>query len=130
MNEENLRKYIGSRIRELRQKKKMTQIELGKKLGVAYNTISAYENGRISPDSDKLFLMADILDCKVDDFFPPMSDYFLDRIKDKRNENLSATDMRFFQMLVEKALSMDDKERAKFMESIKFTVEFYDRMND
>ncbi|RDW21009.1 hypothetical protein CWR48_04135 [Oceanobacillus arenosus] len=132
MSEKELRLYIGGKIKEYRNKKKVTQEELGNKLGVKNNTISAYERGTISPDSDTLFIIADILEVKADDFFPPIENDgvdYLDKIKDLRKENLEAKDMRFFQKLIEKTLSMDDAEREKFIESIRFTVDYYDKTN-
>jgi transcriptional regulator with XRE-family HTH domain len=130
VNEESLNKFIGMKIKEYRTKNKMTQEVLGKKIGVKNNTVSAYERGTISADSDTLFLIASALDIKVDDLFPPVEtdgiDY-LDKIKDMRNENLEAKDMRFFQELIEKTLSLKGEEREKFLDSIKFTVAFYNR---
>ncbi|MDM5208445.1 helix-turn-helix domain-containing protein [Cytobacillus kochii] len=133
MNEEKLRLYIGEKIKEFRKKKKMTQGELGMQIGVKNNTISAYERGSISPDSDILFRIANALDIEVDNLFPPAETKnvnYLNKIKDLSNEEFDAKEMLFFQKLIEKALSLEGEERAKFMESIKFTVEFYNKMND
>src|SRR5699024_9197683 len=70
MDENKLSIYIGSKIKELRKKKKITQNELGKKIGVKNNTISAYERGAISTDQDILFRLADALNVSINDFFP------------------------------------------------------------
>lgn len=129
MNEKKLREYIGGKIKEYRKKNNMTQAQLGVKIGVKNNTVSAYERGTISPDSDTLFLIANALDVAADDLFPPAETdgvKYLDKIKDYRKENLGVKDMRFFQELIEKALSLGDDEREKFLDSIKFTVDFYD----
>lgn len=125
-----LRKYIGGKIKEYRKKGGITQEQLGEKLGVKNNTISAYERGIISPDSDTIFLIANILDVTADDLFPPAgtnSIGYLDKAKDLRKENLGVKDMSFFQELIEKTLTLKGDERERFLESIKFTVEFYDR---
>ena len=45
---------IGERIKMLRETKKMTQVRLGLELGVAQETISGYEIGRIEPSNDIL----------------------------------------------------------------------------
>lgn len=133
MNEETLNIYIGKKIKEFRKKANMTQEMLGEKIGVKNNTVSAYERGTISADSDALFLIASALSVNVDDFFPPVEtggvDY-LEKIKDQRTVNLNSKEMRFFQELVEKTLSLDGEEREKFLESIRFTVEYYNRMNN
>lgn len=133
MNDGELRKYIGNKIKEYRKKINMTQGELGKKIGVKNNTISAYERGTIPTDSDTLFEIASILKVAVDDFFPPVETdgvKYLDKIKDQRKENLGVKDMRFFQELIEKALSLNEEERAQFMESIKFTVNYFEHQKD
>ena len=70
MDERKLSLYIGSKIKHFRKKGKITQEELGKKIGVKNNTISAYERGAISTDQDVLFKLADALDISINDLFP------------------------------------------------------------
>lgn len=70
MDENKLRIYIGSKIKQLRRKRNITQNELGKLLGVKNNTISAYERGAISTDQDILYRLADIFGVSINDFFP------------------------------------------------------------
>lgn len=131
MNKEELRIYIGKKIKYYRNKKNLNQNELGKKIGVGNTTISAYERGVISQDADTLYQLANILDVNVDDFFPPLEadEAYLEKIKEKRSEKIDSNDMYFFQKLAEKTASMNEEEKNKFLESIKFTVEYYDRMN-
>lgn len=54
------------RLRELRETKNMTQLNLGMKLDVAQETISGYEIGRAEPNMDMLVKLADVLDTSVD----------------------------------------------------------------
>src|SRR5690625_6158602 len=70
MDERKLRIYIGSKIKQLRRKRNITQNDLGKLLGVKNNTISAYERGAISTDQDVLYKLADIFNVSINDFFP------------------------------------------------------------
>ncbi len=129
MNDKDLKKYIGLKIKEFRVRKNLTQKELGEKLGVKNNTISGYERGIISPLQDALFTLANILDVKVDDFFPPTDHEYpvLNKLNELSDDDFDVEDMEFFRKLVEKTLSLDKEEREKFLENIKFTVEFYDR---
>lgn len=129
MDEGELRKYIGRKIKEYRNKKKITQKELGDAVGVKDNTVSAYERGIISPDYNILFEIARVVDVMVDDFFPTLQydQPYLDKLKDVSTENLDAEELHFLQQLIEKTLSLDTEEREKFLNSIKFTVEYYDR---
>lgn len=66
--------YIGNKIKYYRGLNKLTQTELGKKVGVGKGTISHYENGIRTPDQDKLFELADIFGISIDNLFPPRKD--------------------------------------------------------
>ena len=57
---------LGTRIKELRDKKGLTQAQLGELLGVVKTTISQYESGDRTPDAAKLEKLADIFDTSVD----------------------------------------------------------------
>jgi len=77
-----------------------------------------------------LFKLSDALQVKVDDFFPPKdhnTDHFQEALKLSRD--LELKDMEFLNSLIEKTLSLDEGERERFLESIRFTVEYYDKMN-
>ncbi|BAD74778.1 transcriptional regulator [Geobacillus kaustophilus HTA426] len=62
---------LGDRLRKLRQEKKLTQEELGKKINVTKVSISGYENGNRTPDTETLQKLAD--------FFNVTTDYLLGR---------------------------------------------------
>lgn len=91
----NLPKYIGNRIRHYRIEKKLTQEELGNKIGAKKATISNYETGYRTPKQDALFELANALEVKIDDFFPSPHDksieidrpIIVDLIKDIRQLN-------------------------------------------
>ncbi|MGE7132613.1 helix-turn-helix domain-containing protein [Lysinibacillus xylanilyticus] len=69
---------LGKRLKLLRAEKKITQEELGKVVNVTKVSISGYENGNRTPDTETLQALAD--------FFNVSTDYLLGRA-DKRNEN-------------------------------------------
>lgn len=54
------------RLKELREAKKLSQVQLGMMLSVAQETISGYEIGRSQPGLDMLVKLADTLDASVD----------------------------------------------------------------
>lgn len=54
-------------LKELRMSVNMTQEELAKKLNVTRSTISMWETGNSFPRTDKLFLLAQLLNCTVDE---------------------------------------------------------------
>ncbi|NLA58223.1 MAG: helix-turn-helix transcriptional regulator [Firmicutes bacterium] len=65
---------LGQRIRYLRQKANLTQAQLGKLLGCSSSTVSLYEGGQRSPDTDMLIRLADVFSVSVD--------YLLGRVSD------------------------------------------------
>lgn len=56
----------GNRIRYLRKRDKLTQEELGKKLGVVKQTVSSWENNISEPNSEILSSIASIFNVPVD----------------------------------------------------------------
>ncbi len=70
-------------LKELRQKKKITQIRLSIAAEVSQETISAYESGKALPSADTLIKLADFLDTSVD--------YLLDRTDNSTPLNLKRT---------------------------------------
>lgn len=128
MEDKELMKYVGNRIKEERIKKNLTQKELGKLIGVAHNTISTYESGRNAPEQNAIFKIARALDIKVDDFFPPTgTEPALHRLEELGETDLNVEEMAFLQELIKKTLSMDKEERDRFLDRIKFEVEYYDK---
>lgn len=55
------------KLKELRQAKKLTQIEIAKELEVSHSTVSMWETGAALPRAGKLIKLADILGCTVDE---------------------------------------------------------------
>lgn len=61
---------MGSKVREFREKRKMSQEELAEKSGVSRGTISAIETGRSENVNSKTLLrIAEALDTTVDQIF-------------------------------------------------------------
>ena len=61
-------------IKAIRQKRKITQVDLAKKINVKQETISAYESDKALPSADVLVKIANYLNTSVD--------YLLGRIED------------------------------------------------
>lgn len=57
---------FSKRIKELREENRLSQEELGKKIGLSSNTISTYERGYRQPTLDNLKKIAIILDVTTD----------------------------------------------------------------
>ena len=61
----NINNIIGENIKKYRLLNNMTQEDLSKKLGIAPNTLSNYENGNREPNSDVISKLADIFDISL-----------------------------------------------------------------
>ena len=60
---------VGSRIRELRKGRHLTQIELSEKIGVAQSDLSRMEQGEYKVGLDTLFKLLQVFDLKIAEFF-------------------------------------------------------------
>ncbi len=58
---------FGNYIYELRIKKGLTQVQLGKKLGVSNKAVSKWENGRAYPSVELMLPIAEELGVSVDE---------------------------------------------------------------
>lgn len=125
--EKDLANYVGSKIKEYRKKKKLTQKELGKKIDKSDNTISNYETGAIAPSQDALFALAQALEVKVDDFFPGTTDGYLDQAASNADNDLEIADLNFLNQLVNHAKNLDGVDRKRFIDNIRLAVEFFDK---
>lgn len=65
---------LSSRLKKLRINKKLTQMELAEKINVTHVSVSGYESGKRSPDTETLQ--------KIADFFNVTTDYLLGRTDD------------------------------------------------
>ena len=52
-------------LRELREKKGISQYELARRLGVDHSSISMYESGRRRPNYERLAVLAEIFDLSM-----------------------------------------------------------------
>lgn len=75
----------------IRTAKNMSQLSLSVKLGVAQETISAYENGKAYPSADTLVKLCDIFDVSAD-FMLDRTDVRY-RVKDFCDKNLSLEEL-------------------------------------
>lgn len=57
---------FGERLRNLRESKNLTQLELSKQINIGNVTLSQYESNKRKPDNDTLVQIADFFDVSVD----------------------------------------------------------------
>lgn len=66
MQDQDLRKAFGKRLKELRKQKSWTQKELANQIDIRYSHLNKYENGMHAPPLEKLIQLADIFDISLD----------------------------------------------------------------
>lgn len=67
MQESEIRANFSKNIRDLRQSKKLNQIQLGEKINYSSKAVSKWENGDVIPEIATLKMLADFFDITVDD---------------------------------------------------------------
>ena len=70
MDDREINKFVGMKIKEFRKNKKLTQQDLADLVGVKNSAISNYEQGTRIPKRDFLFRVANALGVSIDEFFP------------------------------------------------------------
>lgn len=63
-------RFIGEKIRDLRNARKLTQEQLGREMGVPTNTISRWETATYRPKVEDLDTLARFFGVSILDFFP------------------------------------------------------------
>ncbi len=127
---DTLWKFVGNKIKEFRKQKRLTQKELGDLIGVKHNTVSGYEKGSSSPEQDTLFKLAKVFGVSIDTFFPEHTKGdTLESVLENNKNNLDFEDTVFLKQLIDKVNSLSGEEREKFMDSIRFAVEYFNKMN-
>lgn len=73
MDKEQLAKYVGSKIKEFRMQRNMTQEELADLMNTTKQSIGRYENGSRRANQDNIFDLAEIFNRSINDFFPSIN---------------------------------------------------------
>lgn len=74
MNKEELARYVGSKIKDFRTSRGMTQEELAELMNTTKQTIGRYENGLRRANQDNIFDLAEIFNRSINDFFPDVGE--------------------------------------------------------
>lgn len=96
---------FGLRLKRLRKRKKLSQTELAKKIGVTKSTIYRYESNTLSPSLDKAILLAQILDTTLDYLAG------LDKIPTIEIDNLSEDQIEWLNNTIKIVLKNSPNER-------------------
>lgn len=114
-----LESFIGSRIRMYRKQNNMTQGELGKAINVGLTTISGYERGANSPDNEKLYLLANVLNTSINNFFPCTTNGVEDL------KALEPNEVAVIQSIEEMLVNSSSEERKRLLQSIDVAIKVH-----
>ena len=104
---------IGSRMRELRKERGLTQAELARQIGIQQSDLSRMEKGEYRVSLDKLFKILGVFDLDLADFFNEESSP-----TQGTQQPLSREDMKILHMLRE----LSPEGRAEVQEFLEFKL--------
>ncbi|WP_019205473.1 helix-turn-helix domain-containing protein [Limosilactobacillus ingluviei] len=110
---------MGSKIRDLRKEKRLSQTELGKLIHVSQQTVTAWENNKAEPTSSAVVQLAEV--------FNVSTDYLLGRPEKHKEDNSGLSEN---QKLVAYSIDPDisDEERKAIIEMVEAAKKFRRRI--
>jgi transcriptional regulator with XRE-family HTH domain len=104
---------IGSRLRELRKERGLTQAELARQIGIQQSDLSRMEKGEYRVSLDNLFKILGVFDLDLADFFGDQSEK-----TELERQPLSRQDMKILHLLRE----LSPEGRAEVQEFLEFKL--------
>jgi transcriptional regulator with XRE-family HTH domain len=104
---------IGSRLRELRNERGLTQAELARQIGIQQSDLSRMEKGEYRVSLDNLFKILGVFDLDLADFFGDQSEK-----TELERQPLSRQDMKILHLLRE----LSPEGRAEVQEFLEFKL--------
>lgn len=102
-------RYVGNKIKNLRESKDMTQDQLAEMLDTTRQSISRYEIGERKVNQDILFELAEIFKVSINEFFPPIKNESIESIYNQLDQPRKAKVYNFaeYQLEEQKAQSVN-----------------------
>ena len=104
---------IGSRLRELRKERGLTQAELARQIGIQQSDLSRMEKGEYRVSLDNLFKILGVFDLDLADFFGDQQEK-----TELKQQPLSRQDMKILHLLRE----LSPEGRAEVQEFLEFKL--------
>ena len=104
---------IGSRLRELRKNRGLTQAELARQIGIQQSDLSLMEKGAYRVSLDNLFKILGVFDLDLADFFGDQQDK-----TELQKQSLTREDMKVLHLLRE----LSPEGRAEVQEFLEFKL--------
>ena len=103
--------FVGSKIRQLRKERRLTQAVLAKKIGVQQSDLCRMENGEYKVALDTLFRILGVFGMKIGDFF-------------QNNDELKTPVMNMDQdqLLLDMFRRLDDGSRQEVLDFVRFKI--------
>lgn len=109
-----MRTTLALNIKNLREKKNMTQEALGKKTGVGTTAVSQWETGNSTPRGQRLYKIAAALDVSIEELMnyreTEYDSFKMDIAEDSMTDYKIATDLELRIEAVEKRLNLLSRE--------------------
>lgn len=112
---------LGSRIRQLRTEKKLTQEQLGRLINVGKSTISQYENNINTPEPKIINMLADYFDCSVDYLLCRTDERQFTSIVKESSKTYTTNDPLLDNLLIELS-ELTEEEKEFITEHIEFAL--------
>lgn len=128
--QEELKRMVKANLERLMAKKNMTQIDVSEKANIPKQTINGYVKGTSLPtpgNTEKLAKLFNVSKADIDPRFK--SETFKDSDLDEAKKQLNGDESEFFELLIEKTLSLGENDRENFLKNIRFAIEFFDKNN-
>lgn len=97
LRKEDINMYLGKNISDFRKKNGISQEQLAEQIGVSRQTISNWELGETSPNSEQLISISRILDISIDELIGNQFNLLDEKIKN--TENLVKKHLKFNKVL-------------------------------
>ena len=121
--------FLGSRLKELRIRLKLSQEEFGKKVGLSKSAICLYEQGKMTPSKSTLKLICTEYMINQDWIENGDGDIFIKDIPDKELkeaiETIVSAENAPKKAIITKVLKMSDKEIELINGSIEYLINMY-----
>ncbi|HHT7238218.1 MULTISPECIES: helix-turn-helix domain-containing protein [Bacillus cereus group] len=108
-----------TRLKQIRLEHKLTQEQLGEKINVTKVSVSGYENGNRTPDTDTLQKLADSFDISVDYLLGRTNKRSLNNTPDEFNQPLNDPELGLWFKDIKDASPEKQEELRLFWEFIK-----------
>lgn len=113
---------FGSRLKSLRNSKKLSQRELAERFNISQSAIAYYESGKKEPNHEMLQRLAD--------FFKVSIDYLLGRTGIRTDEELDQIVDQELQDIIQKYEKMDKEERREFRQFFEMSLDVYTKRKE